>query len=329
MALSPLAPRLPDGPTAYSDACYRQVTSALYAVLMTASRPDAEYSQEFLDRGRDRLGVHVYPEPAGAEAPLVIIWPAMGTPARYYRPLAAALRGHGLGVIAVDLRGTGTSTPKPSRASRYGYADLASDVGAVLEAVKARRNGRRLILLGHSLGGQACLLHLALHPAADVDGLALVAVGLPWFRSYPGARKLAVLGFTQWIAGVSTALRVWPGWGFGGRQASGVIRDWGFTARRGRFPRLDGVDAEAALRRVRTPVLGVSVDSDRFTPAPTLDHLCAKLSAAPVERVHVTTAEAGSPLDHFAWVRANGPVAAHVARFANRPDRTAAPGRSV
>ena len=277
------------------------------------------YNQDFRERGTERLGLHHYPEPDDPRAPLVIIWPAMGTPARYYRPIATALGGHGVGVTVVDLRGTGTSMPRPSRASRYGYAELAGDVGAVIDAVKDRRGGRRLMLLGHSLGGQVCLLHLALSGGGGVDGLALVAVGLPWYRSYPGARRLGVLGFTQGIVAVTATLRVWPGWGFGGRQSAGVIRDWGFTARHGRFPVIQGVDVEAALRRVRTPVLGISVDDDRFTPAPTLDHLCAKLTAAPVERVHVSTAEAGTPLDHFAWVRAAEPVASRVAAFLGKP----------
>lgn len=278
-----------------------------------------------LDPGRggngERLALHVYPEPAHRATPLVIMWPAMGTPARYYRPFAAQLLAQGLGVVVVDLRGTGASTPRPSRASRYGYADLAGDVGAVLDAVKPRRDGRRVILLGHSLGGQVCLLHLALRASTEasaegVDGVALVAVGLPWFRSYAGARRLGVLALTQGIAATSATLRVWPGWGFGGRQAAGVIRDWGHTARVGRFPNLDGVDIEAALTRVRTPVLAVSVEGDRFTPAPTMDHLCAKLTTAPVQRVHVTNAETGAPLDHFRWVRGGAVIAAQVAAFA-------------
>jgi predicted alpha/beta hydrolase len=65
-------------------------------------------------------------------------------------------------------------------------------------------------------------------------------------------------------------------------------------------------------------VLAVSVDHDHYTPAPILDGLCAKLAAAPVERAHYTVAEAGSPLDHFRWVRASAPLAARVADFAAR-----------
>ncbi|WCN83451.1 alpha/beta hydrolase family protein [Micromonospora sp. LH3U1] len=279
---------------------------------------DPEYAQEFVDVDGARLGVQIYPEPDGpADAPVVVIWPAMGVRARYYRPFAAALRAAGLAVIVADLRGTGTSTPAPSRADRHGYPDLADDVGAVLAALKPRLDGRTRLLLGHSLGGQAALLHLALHGGDEVDGLALVAVGIPYWRSYPGRRGLGVLPYTQGIAATAALLGVWPGWGFGGRQARGVIRDWAYTARTGRFPRLNGTDTEAAVRAVRHPVLAISVDDDQYTPHETMDHLCAKLTAAPVTRERYTVAQAGAALDHFTWVRACAPVARRIAGFAD------------
>lgn len=273
-----------------------------------------EYVQEHIDRGTDRIGVHIYPPPDAPDAPAVVIWPAMGTPARYYRRFATALRGAGLAAIVVDLRGTGSSTPTPSRRSRYGYAELTADVAAVLEALKPRLDGRPVYLFGHSLGGQVCALHLARTGDASVAGLILVAVGLPWYRCY-GRRALLTLGYTQWITATAALLRVWPGWGFGGRQARGVIRDWGYTARHGRFPRLDGADLERALASVRTPVLAINVAADQYTPAATTDHLCSKLVAAPVERVHLSAAETGIALDHFTWAREPASVVAKVAHF--------------
>jgi predicted alpha/beta hydrolase len=276
-----------------------------------------EYLQEYVDRGSDRVGFQIYPEPDGvADAPVVVICPAMGVRARYYRPFAAALRAVGLAVVVADLRGTGASTPIPSRRSGYGYAELVADVGAVLDALKPQRDGRSTLLLGHSLGGQAAALHLALTGDRTVDGLALVASGVPYWRAFPGPRGYGVLPYTQGIAATAALLGVWPGWGFGGRQARGVIRDWAYAARTGRFPAIDGVDTEAALATVRTPVLAVSVDDDQYTPAATLDHLCAKLAAAPVRRERYTTAQAGAPMDHFTWVRASAPLAARIADFA-------------
>lgn len=281
-----------------------------------------EYQQSYLDHDGQRLGLHSYPEPETPEgapdAPVVVIWPAMGVPARYYRPFATELRAQGLAVVVADLRGTGTSTPVPSRRSSYGYAELAGDVGAVLAELKPKLAGRTVLLLGHSLGGQACALQLGLDPAAPVDGLVLVAVGLPWYRAYAGRRRYGVLMLTQGIAGASSVLRVWPGWRFGGRQARNVMRDWAYTARHGRFPTLAGTDVEAALSRVGTPVLGLSIEGDSLTPVATMDRLCAKLSAAPIERDQVTRAEFGSPVTHFTWVRASGPIAARIAAFARR-----------
>ena len=87
------------------------------------------YRQEYVDRGGDRLGLHVYPPPAApADGPPVVVWPAMGVPAGYYRRFALALRDSGLHVAVADLRGTGSSTPRPGRGSRYGYADLGTVV---------------------------------------------------------------------------------------------------------------------------------------------------------------------------------------------------------
>jgi predicted alpha/beta hydrolase len=284
-----------------------------------STRPN-EYAQEYLDRGADRIGLHVYPEPADPSGPVVVIWPAMGTPARYYRPLAANLRAHGLGVVVADLRGTGSSTPRASRRSHYGYAELAGDVGAVQQALKPRLDGRRSLLLGHSLGGQAALVHLALAEQAGerstVDALVLVAVGLPYFRAYAPGTAAVVLPYTQAIAATAALFGVWPGWSFGGRQARGVMRDWGYTARHGRYPRMDGADVESALRSLTTRVLAVSVDNDRYTPPATTDHLVAKLAAAPVVRDHYTAAQAGAALDHFSWVRASAALAARIAEYA-------------
>ena len=317
------------------------------------------YTREYLDlpvppnaRGESyRLALHVYPDPGG-DAPVVIIFPAMGTPARFYRPFAQRLGADGIAVVVVDLRGTGESRPTASRADRYGYLDLAGDVGTVLEALKPRLDGRRYYLLGHSLGGQVSTVHLArtaaaggsartaaaggsartaaaggsartaaaggsAHTAASSGsapgdggpaGLILVAVGLPYYRSYPRGRRLGVLAFSQSIVGISALCGVWPGWAFGGKQSRQVILDWGYTARHGRFP--DHVATRADLALVRTPVLAISVGRDFYTPHEVLDLLCAQLPAAPLTRVRLD-----DPLDHFSWVRQPDAVAEHVSSY--------------
>jgi predicted alpha/beta hydrolase len=129
---------------------------------------------------------------------------------------------------------------------------------------------------------------------------------------------LLTLAQTQVVAGAAALLGVWPGWGFGGRQARGVIRDWAYTARHGRYPLLGGRDPEPALDEVRLPVLAVSVEGDGYVPASSLDHLCRKLTSARVERLHYTGAEAGARLNHLAWARTEGSLASRVVEFAHR-----------
>lgn len=88
------------------------------------------YQQRWLHRDGERIGLHWYPGPKPGEAPLVLVYPAMGVPAGFYRPFATDLTRHGLAVVVADLRGTGASTPRPTRASRYGYAELTDDGGS-------------------------------------------------------------------------------------------------------------------------------------------------------------------------------------------------------
>jgi predicted alpha/beta hydrolase len=61
-------------------------------------------------------------------------------------------------------------------------------------------------------------------------------------------------------------------------------------------------------------VLAVDVAHDDLIPPSTVDHLVAKLRTAPVTRERY--AVAGERLDHFRWVRASGPLAARIARYA-------------
>ncbi|MBB5113239.1 putative alpha/beta hydrolase [Micromonospora echinospora] len=274
-------------------------------------------TQEYVDRDGARLGVQSYPAPDRADAPAVVIWPAMGVPARFYRPFAEQLVHAGLAVHAVDLRGTGASSPRADRADRYGYAELVADVGAVRAWLAPSLADRRVLLLGHSLGAHVCLLHLAGDGGAGISGMVVVAAGLAYWRSYPPVRGLLTLAQTQVVAGAASLLGVWPGWGFGGRQTRGVIHDWAYTARHGRYPRLTGSDPESALASLRVPVLAVSVAGDNYVPESSLDHLCRKLVSAPVERLHLSAAT-GATVNHFAWARTENSLAGRVAHYAHQ-----------
>ena len=65
---------------------------------------------------------------ATSNAPLLLIGPAMGTPARVYTPLAEAFVAAGINAAVIELRGIGSSSLRAGKKVDYGYRDVAERV---------------------------------------------------------------------------------------------------------------------------------------------------------------------------------------------------------
>jgi len=91
---------------------------------------------------------------------------------RYLEPLAP-LREAGIAIYAEDHRGHGRTSPdKLGDFGPGGFAAIVDDM-ATLSAIAKRENpGRKLILLGHSLGSFALQIYLVRHSAL-IDGAVL------------------------------------------------------------------------------------------------------------------------------------------------------------
>lgn len=252
---------------------------------------------------------------ADPAAPVVVVLPAMGVPARYYRPFVAELNQLGMHVVTFDFRGQGECAPRASRRVRYSYQTLLDDIGSVLQLVDSEFPGAPKYLLGHSLGGQLAVLYSAVHPE-EVQGVALVAAGSAWYRSFSGLPRLRTRIGPPLIAAISRVLGYWPGhrFGFGGRQASGLMRDWARQSRTGRYLLAGSdLDYEAAVAKLKLPLLTVAVDEDDLAPESAIDHLAGKAPEAPRTHHFYSRAVAGAAkLGHFAWVHNSGKLAAWV-----------------
>ncbi|MEU5895724.1 MULTISPECIES: alpha/beta fold hydrolase [Streptomyces] len=262
------------------------------------------------------------PAPGPPPAPAVLILPAMGVPARFYRRFARQLHDEGLTVLTVDLRGQGEATPSAAGrgAPGHGYrAIVEDDLPAVVAAIRDELGTEPpLFLLGHSLGGQLGLVYAATARRPAVDGVAVIATGSVWFRAFAPPRGAGLLLLQLLIAGTATVLGRWPGTrlGFGGNQPKGVMRDWARQVRTGRYSAEgSALDYESALATLTLPVLAISVDGDAYAPASSLNHLLSKVPEARVTRRHCTTQEAGAELDHFTWTRAAASLAKWVAAW--------------
>jgi predicted alpha/beta hydrolase len=279
----------------------------------------ADYEQEFLAHDGQRLGLHRYRRNGDA----VILLPAMGVPAGYYRRFALQLAANGLDVTVADLRGTGASQPKATRRFNFGYRELIGDVDVFLTHLHNELAGRRVLLAGHSLGGQLASLHLAgrhlgttagaTNPLA-VHGLALLACGLPYHGLY-GGRSRMIYGMAAAMTAAARMYGHWPGHGFAGRQPRQLIDDWRHTIHKGSFVDIDGTDLAAGLAKITLPLLAVTMHNDKLTPPAVSRRLTDLLSATQLSEHHYTSTEAGGPLDHFKWAHSAAALAERITSF--------------
>jgi predicted alpha/beta hydrolase len=241
------------------------------------------------------------------DAPCVVIFPALGTPSRPYRRLAAALQERGIHCLVSDWRGLASSSVRAARDVDWSYLDLIDgEAQAMLALQRSALPQSRAHVLGHSLGGQVALMHAARYPQARPDSVLLVSSASPHYLGYPFPGRLAVLAFA-WITALSTAaLGVFPGdWlRFGGRQGASLMQEWSRFARSGRIPKLglEQWDAEGALARCDVDIRALCPRGDTFAPESAVRELTAKVRGDHrFDRLRALPD--GKPPGHFGWMR--------------------------
>lgn len=214
-----------------------------------------------------------------ADGPAVlVINAATGTPRGYYRAFAQYAAGRGLATVTYDYRGVGGSRPagglRGFRATMRGWAEL--DASAVLDWVLRTFPGRRLLVAGHSFGGQC----LGLLPQAErIERALLVASQIGYWRGLaPRDRPPAWFAMHVLIPGLSHLLGYFPSSkvGLGEDLPQGVALEWARWCRSPNYLFDHLTDAEhAAYRRFRAPLLSYKVTDDSFASADAVERLLA------------------------------------------------------
>lgn len=237
-------------------------------------------------------------------SPIILMLPAMGVSARFYKDLAEAFSRHHISFATIDHRGNGESNLRPSRKVNFGYREIVTiDYPTAINYLKNEFPDNPLYLMGHSLGGQLALLKAGLE-SDQISGIILVASGSVYYKGFAGLARYGVLAGTQFANLLGMLLGVFPGHklGFAKREARGLIKDWAYQARTGNY-RLGKtqIDIEDHLKKLAIPILAVSVANDGFAPVSAVDHLCSKVPSSTITRYHYAPPEL--KVDHFKWAK--------------------------
>jgi len=252
---------------------------------------------------------------------MILCVPAMGVAAKQYNLLLQELVNCGFTSACYDLRGNGNSSIRANRINNFGYAQLAEeDLPKAIECLLEYYPNKKLVLLGHSLGGQICSLYISQNPGI-VDQLVLAASCSVYYKNWPSTYRWGLLFFAQFSSLISAILGHFPGrtLGFGGREARNIMKDWAYNARTGDYKLCNSRFNYLPFPSVpNLDVLAINFSDDQLAPNKATDHLLSKLSANNISKIQVSGDDIGRiKATHFNWLRSPEYVAKIIAGYLN------------
>jgi alpha-beta hydrolase superfamily lysophospholipase len=131
-------------------------------------------AEEFWFEGRDGTRLFAYRWlPSQPARGVLQIAHGMGEHALRYREPLQPLLDHGIAIYANDHRGHGKTSPNTlGDFGPGGFATLVDDMAVLSRLIRNENPGKKLILMGHSMGSFAAQIYVAEHSAL-IDGYAL------------------------------------------------------------------------------------------------------------------------------------------------------------
>lgn len=241
-----------------------------------------------------------------ANAPAVLINSATGVKRRYYDRYARFLAENGFVALTFDYRGIGGSRPKSLRGFSATITDWAErDSGGAVAWLLAEHRPRRLLLVGHSIGGQL----LGLIPDnRRIDAMLAIGAQSGYWGLWRGSRKV----FMWWLWHILMPGTTWLCSYFPGKRLGisedlpkGVARQWSHW---GRNPHYIVDDAGDPIRENFTaytgPIRSYSFSDDITAPRAAVEYMIGCYTQAPKELNHRTPEELKvDKIGHFGFFR--------------------------
>ncbi|SDE36541.1 alpha/beta fold hydrolase [Kordiimonas lacus] len=257
-----------------------------------------------IDNGRG-VSVPVWSfEPGGEPKAALLLLPALGVQARFYRRLAEGLAGAGVGVCLFEQRGHGESPYRAGRGQSFGLdAFLNDDIPAAINHVQSLFPDAPFFLGGHSLGGH--LSSITAGQRDDIAGVVHLACGFPYQGLFPAKRARQIKWLCRMLPALTALVGHFPGdrLGFGGREYRQLMLDWRDWAMGGSYDGPATPDAMDAIAGYEGRVLSLAFERDGLAPDTAVAFSRSCFKSADLTGRKLTETEQGEYLGHFDWAR--------------------------
>lgn len=247
----------------------------------------------------------------------VIILPAMGVRASFYRTFAHSLMDFDIAACVMEYRGLGDSPLRAGWKTDFGYRQHQEDVAALILRVKQEYPDQPLYIAGHSFGGHLGVLTAGLEPTS-FDGIIMLASGTPWHEAFEGKAAKHLKRFSWFVPAIMALYGYFPGhkFGFAGREARSHMRDWLQLSSQNRF-KVIGMrdDLDACIADYAGRVLCMSFARDIMAPLKSTELMLGKMPKASIDLKIVDDEDINGEATHFGWAKTPHRVSEHISAW--------------
>lgn len=240
-----------------------------------------------------------------ANEKVVLINSATGVKQGYYNEFATYLTRQGFNVYTFDYRGIGESLANKKELLQCDMKDWSKDVDAMIAHISRVHQHARLVIVGHSVGGQ--LIGMS-RLSAYADALILVGAQTPFWKNFGGGlTKVKLLFFWYFLIPVFTRL-----FGYFPASKLGLFEDlppnvalqWARWAKTSKYVFKENPELKASFDLLDQRTLFVSVSDDDLAPHKAVLDLKQHFTRIQAEHWHIHPEDIlQTKIGHFGFFR--------------------------